>query len=98
MKSVKMGKHKKNKIVQFNATHAVGVGKVGKSPEMTLKVVSDDSPKPQITHEMIAQRAWSIWMSRGCKPGQDEMNWHQAELELKSARNKKGNVYATDNE
>ena len=46
-----------------------------------------DSPE-QIPHETIAERAWSIWMSKGCLPGQDEMNWYQAERELVTERSK----------
>ena len=41
-----------------------------------------DSSSQCITHEQIARRAWSIWRSKGCVSGQDEMNWCQAESEL----------------
>lgn len=87
MKAVKTGKTKKAKIVPMNST--IKTEKKSEKPSQNhIKRVSTDSEKLEITHEMIAQRAWSIWMSRGCKPGQEEMNWHQAELELKSTINK----------
>jgi hypothetical protein len=36
-----------------------------------------------LTHQSIAERAWSIWQSSGCSPGQDEQNWLEAEAQLK---------------
>lgn len=39
---------------------------------------------PAITHEQIAQRAREIWTKRGCKVGQDEQNWLEAEAQLKA--------------
>ena len=38
--------------------------------------------RPYMTHDVIALRAWAIWMSKGCGPGQDIENWEQAKLEL----------------
>lgn len=35
--------------------------------------------------EMIAKRAYEIWLSEGCPRGADVKNWLQAEAELKSA-------------
>lgn len=37
-----------------------------------------------LTHERIAERAWSIWQNRGCSPGEDERNWLEAESQLKN--------------
>jgi len=37
-----------------------------------------------ITREQIAQRAHEIWVKRGCKPGEDERNWLEAEKQLKA--------------
>jgi hypothetical protein len=34
------------------------------------------------TREQIAARAFEIYMRSGCRPGQDEHNWLQAEKEL----------------
>lgn len=35
--------------------------------------------------EMIAKRAYEIWLSEGCPHGAEIKNWLQAEAELKSA-------------
>jgi hypothetical protein len=37
-----------------------------------------------LTHERIAKRAWEIWMKRGCRPGEDERNWIEAETQLRA--------------
>jgi len=98
MKTVKAGKYKnkKAKIVPMNTTPAVGAGKTGKSLEKQSHSVSADTQTPQITYDMIAQRAWSIWMAKGRVPGQEEANWLQAERELKMGQNRKGSVLDTD--
>lgn len=98
MKTVKADTNKKSKIVQLNSKPTADVKKTGRSPNNTLKVTSTDPPKQQTTHDMIAQRAWSIWMSKGCVTGQDETNWHQAELELRNTGNCKGSGFDTDKE
>jgi hypothetical protein len=38
----------------------------------------------KISHEQVALRAREIWMKRGCRPGQDEQNWLEAEAQLKA--------------
>jgi hypothetical protein len=37
-----------------------------------------------LTHERIAKQAWVIWQSRGCRSGEDERNWSEAEAQLKA--------------
>jgi hypothetical protein len=37
-----------------------------------------------LTHERIAKRAWEIWQKRGCRPGEDERNWIEAETQLRA--------------
>lgn len=37
-----------------------------------------------LTHERIAKRAWEIWIKRGCRPGEDERNWIEAENQLRA--------------
>ena len=39
---------------------------------------------PKITHDQIARRAHEIWVKRGCKHGQDQENWYEAERQLKA--------------
>ena len=36
-----------------------------------------------LTHKDIAKRAYEIYVENGCKQGQTEQNWLQAEQELK---------------
>jgi len=45
-----------------------------------------EAPKPAkapITHEMIAARAYHIWLAAGCPPGQEAAIWLRAEAELR---------------
>ena len=37
-----------------------------------------------LTHDLIAERARTIWLKRGCSPDQDEKNWREAEAQLKT--------------
>jgi hypothetical protein len=50
---------------------------VGSSAPVTAKAA-------HITREQIAQRAHAIWVKNGCKHGQDEQNWLEAERQLKA--------------
>jgi hypothetical protein len=36
----------------------------------------------RIPREQVAQRAHEIWVKNGCKHGQDEQNWLEAERQL----------------
>ncbi|MFC1765510.1 DUF2934 domain-containing protein [Planctomycetota bacterium] len=57
--------------------------KKGKRAQVKVKDVAVIAALNDITHEKIARRALSIWMSKGCVPGQDVANWYQAEQELR---------------
>ena len=81
MKTMKAKKTGKAKVVPVSVTPAELKMKGKKTHAQARGLVSVDSPT-EITQEMIGQRAWSIWMSKGCISGQDEMNWYQAEMEL----------------
>ena len=37
-----------------------------------------------LTHEQIAERAKTLWLASGCRPGRDEQNWLEAEAQLKA--------------
>ena len=37
-----------------------------------------------LTHDLIADRARTIWLERGRSPDRDEENWHEAEAQLKT--------------
>lgn len=47
-------------------------------------VATRPSRGPQPTREQISKRAHDIWIKRGCKPGQDEQNWLEAEAQLRA--------------
>ena len=36
------------------------------------------------SHDVIAERAWCLWMDNGCQPGQEEYNWFQAIAQLET--------------
>ena len=38
----------------------------------------------KLTHDLIAERARTIWLERGCSPDRDEENWCEAEAQLKT--------------
>jgi hypothetical protein len=44
-------------------------------------VVPEDPPPPEITEEMIARRAFELWLTNGSASPQD--NWARAEQELR---------------
>jgi hypothetical protein len=44
---------------------------------------------PMITHDKIARRAHELWVQKGCKPGQEEQNWLEAERQLKAELTRK---------
>jgi hypothetical protein len=37
-------------------------------------------------YELIASRAYALWQARGCPEGSPEVDWFQAEQELKTSR------------
>lgn len=39
-----------------------------------------------VSHDQIAQKAYEIWLAKGCPNGQDEQNWREAEATLRSGR------------
>jgi DUF2934 family protein len=47
----------------------------------TREAMSSKAAAPEITHEMIAERAYHI--SQSGEGGTDEENWHRAEAELR---------------
>lgn len=40
----------------------------------------------EITHEMVAKRAYEIWCGKGCPWGFEAENWREAEAELAAER------------
>ena len=78
-----MGQQKigKNNVVtstpRFGGATATPLRPAGtKPPQATARA--------KITYEQIAQRAHEIWVKQGCKHGQDQQNWLDAERQLKA--------------
>jgi hypothetical protein len=54
------------------------------NPDAGIRAAMSPAAQPQITHEVIARKAYDIWKSgRG---GSDLQNWVQAEQELRGSR------------
>lgn len=68
--------------VQPKAGSVKGVGGP-KDPACGSKVNLSESATA-LTQERIAERARVLWQSRGCRPGEDERNWSEAEAQLKA--------------
>jgi len=63
--------------------------KANKQPKAPVVVPSRNSagklamaPDPVPSHSKISERAYELYESRGCKPGQDQQDWLRAEREL----------------
>ncbi len=54
------------------------------SLENLLKTADDFSPLPNA--DEIAERAYHIWLERGCPDGTCTENWLRAETELRSTK------------
>ena len=61
-----------------------------KATQMSTMQQAHKTPHPGsvstavLTHEEIANRAYEIYVEKGCRQGQSEQNWLQAEQELKN--------------
>ena len=61
-----------------------------KATQMSEMQQANKAPHPgqvattMTTHKVISRRAYEIYVKNGCKEGQSEQNWLQAEEELKS--------------
>jgi len=64
----------------------------GGATTTTLRPAGSKAPEAtrtaKITREQVAQRAHEIWVKGGCKHGQDEQNWLEAERQLKAEMSK----------
>jgi hypothetical protein len=68
------------------------VGQKSKPMQTTIKQTDSRKTKAEarstgmaeLTHAMIAQRAWRIWNQNGRIPGRDRQNWLEAERQLKT--------------
>jgi hypothetical protein len=68
------------------AKAAAGKGKTAKPEAPAAKeTTAKSAPKAPITQEMIAQRAYHLWVAAGRPNGQDAEIWRRAEAELREA-------------
>jgi len=44
---------------------------------------SDPNTQTAPAHEMIAQKAYELWLASGQQPGCEEQNWFEAERQLR---------------
>jgi hypothetical protein len=55
----------------------------------TATVARPTAKAVKVPHDQIAQRAHEIWLKRGCRPGEDERNWLEAEKQLRAELTRK---------
>jgi hypothetical protein len=71
-----------------NKTAKNSTTRSGSAMTTTLRPVGTKAPATAtsvtITREQIGKRAHDIWVKNGCKHGQDEKNWLEAERQLKA--------------
>jgi hypothetical protein len=75
-----------------NAVQACSINVIplgGANAETTKREASAVKLRPALqavalSHDLIAERAQAIWRKRGCRPGQAEQNWHEAESQLRA--------------
>jgi len=65
-------------MTKSKATQMSEMQHVHKTPHPGLVVTI------MLTHKDISKRAYKIYVEKGCRQGQSEQNWLQAEQELKS--------------
>ena len=87
-----------NNIISPKSSKGVQVCRVIPMQPKVVNVKDASEPKGQVcgskvnpselattlTHERIAERARVIWQSSGCRSGEDERNWSEAEAQLKA--------------
>lgn len=50
--------------------------------EKSAAVNEEEKIKREVTQDEIAERAYQLWLNRGCEHGHDVEDWQQAEEEL----------------
>jgi len=58
------------------------MAKSSQSPAPKTKKAGATKSASKPTHEQIAQRAYEIYLERGCTPGDPMQDWLRAEMEL----------------
>jgi hypothetical protein len=55
------------------------------APASGAMAKSDPSTQTAPAHEMIAQKAYELWLASGQQPGCEEQNWFEAERQLRQS-------------
>ena len=53
---------------------------------VTTKTMEEEAAKAETTEESVAVLAYQHWVERGCPIGSPEVDWFQAEAELRNAQ------------
>lgn len=81
-----MARKKANVVAGGGASASATGGPVATiaAPKPVVTQVTPPVPQPAktVTREMIAKRAFEIWVTKGKPSGRDLENWNQAEREL----------------
>ena len=81
---------KSNKCVQSGGVmteqpRTINLKDMGETRDISCgSKVGSSQQATALTHERIAERARAIWEKNGCKSGEDERNWSEAEAQLKA--------------
>ena len=67
----------KNRIVNVHGSRA------NETKPVISKQTSQNPQQVKLTQDQIRERAKLIWQQRGCRSGEDERNWLEAENQLK---------------
>jgi hypothetical protein len=90
---INKNKFRKHKIMTTNPVRSTFTasrprGFIKSTPVATAAASVASPAKPQTappSQELIAQRAYEIWLSQGQQPGCDQKHWFEAELQLQRA-------------
>ena len=55
-----------------------------KKPAAARKQAAADWVNLPLDHNLVSERARSIWLAKGCPIGQDEENWLEAEAQIRN--------------
>jgi len=58
--------------------------RTGGATAVAVRPTTKTARGPMPTHDQISKRAHEIWLKKGCKSGQDEQNWLEAEAQLRA--------------
>jgi len=53
-----------------------------KNRRSTAQIVEEQITKGQITEQVIAERAYTLWQARGCPAGDGQEDWQDAKDQL----------------